>query len=378
MNAESMMVDPNELVIDMPLDEANVKIKMESLAANGVIQEVTVWLQGMRIIDGFHRTEAARRLGWTAIPCRVIDCSEDAFWDARIQSAKQHHAVAKARLDTWIMESWRLTEWYVPDDERGEKWSLYKEVWNELFSFDKNDGVIRTSIFLNPSSLAIWLSDKAARWGISEYDLARSILSGINSRALDAMTNEGLTFDQVMRASEGLRHENPYGYASRLGVQSWLDAEIKTNKAQPKAFYDFDRERKTEKAKVQEQFWQTPQGKAQLEKRQAEARLDKVRESISNARAAISAMSIVILDVPDASAMLAEFAQFVADFAAEHFPGIEVAQPNPVSLDNARLRSENAKLRERIASLERALGSKQAAGEMLSSAIAWSSGDLDR
>lgn len=375
MNAESMMVDPNELVIDMPLDEANVKTKMESLAANGIIQPVTVWLQGMRIIDGFHRTEAAKRLNWTAIPCHVIDCSEDAFWDARIQSAKQHHTVVAARLDAWIMESWRLTEWYIPDDERGEKWSLYRGVWNALFGFNRENGYL--GYFFDASPLLLWLSDKAARWGMSEHALARSILSGINSRALDDMIGRGLTFEQAIRASEGLRHESPRGYASEIGVKTWLDSEIKTDKQQPKAFYDFDVERKADKARTQAQFLQTPQGKARAEQKEAQVRLEKVKDGLRNAQLDIGSMSPVIGRVPEAPAMLAEFAQFVADFAAKHFPGIEVAKPNPVSLDNARLRAENSKLRERVASLERALGSKQAAGELLSGAIAWSSGDLE-
>jgi carboxyl-terminal processing protease len=74
-----------DIVIDMPLDEANVKTKVESMRNNGMIQDVTVWLQDMRIIDGFHRTEAARRLALPAIRCKVVDCSEAAFWDARIK-----------------------------------------------------------------------------------------------------------------------------------------------------------------------------------------------------------------------------------------------------------------------------------------------------
>ena len=81
-----MMVNPNEIVIDMPVDEQNVTQKMESMKERGIIQPVTLWLQGMRVIDGFHRSVAAQRLGWTEIPCYVVDCSEDAFWDARIQS----------------------------------------------------------------------------------------------------------------------------------------------------------------------------------------------------------------------------------------------------------------------------------------------------
>jgi ParB-like chromosome segregation protein Spo0J len=115
MNSTHMMINPNELVIDMPVDEGNVKLEMESLQSSGMVQPVTVWLQDLRIIDGFHRTEAAKRLGWSEISCNVIDCTEDAFWDARIQSAKQHHAIEAQRLEAWMLESWKATEWAEQD-----------------------------------------------------------------------------------------------------------------------------------------------------------------------------------------------------------------------------------------------------------------------
>ena len=104
-------VNPFELVIDMSLDSGNVEQKVLSLQDNGIIQPVTVWKSGNRIIDGFHRTEAARRLGWKTILCTVINCDEEAFWDARIQSAKQHHSISNRRLSEWLFELWKSTEW---------------------------------------------------------------------------------------------------------------------------------------------------------------------------------------------------------------------------------------------------------------------------
>lgn len=376
MNAEYMMVDPNELVIDMPLDDKNVKTKMESLAANGVIQPVTVWLQGMRIIDGFHRTEAARRLGWTAIPCHVIDCSEDAFWDARIQSARQHHAIESDRLTAWMVESWKQTPW-------GESLSMLEQAWTIIKR--KELGYVRKPVVDERKSIIDWFKEKAHRWGIPEYEIIDKI-RGIPSpliRNRDIAADCDLPLEKV---SLVLRAPDRGSNADEVG--EWVKTEV-APKDSPQPFYDWLKEkRKNERERIlaegrihrerREAFLRTEVGKAQAEKERLRMQHDSIAESLKLARGTVEQTDYWLTCVPEAPAMLAEFAQFVADFAAEHFPGVEVAQPNPVSLDNARLRAENAKLRERIASLERALGSKQAAGEMLSNAIAWSSGDLER
>lgn len=115
MNTQYMKVNPNELVIDLPVDEANVQKKMDSMRLDGVVgQPIAIWLNGSRIIDGFHRTVAAQRLGWAEIDCVVTDCDEERFWDLRIQSAKQHASIEQKRLEAWIVACWNSTEW---DDE---------------------------------------------------------------------------------------------------------------------------------------------------------------------------------------------------------------------------------------------------------------------
>lgn len=115
MNTQYMKVNPNELVIDLPVDETNVQKKMDSMRLDGVVgQPIAIWLNGSRIIDGFHRTVAAQRLGWAEIDCVVTDCDEERFWDLRIQSAKQHASVEQERLEAWIWECWNASQW---DDE---------------------------------------------------------------------------------------------------------------------------------------------------------------------------------------------------------------------------------------------------------------------
>lgn len=492
MNAESMMVDPNELVIDMPVDEANVKVKMESLAANGVIQQVTVWLQDMRIIDGFHRTEAARRLGWTAIPCRVVDCSEAAFWDARIQSARQHHTIERQRLEAWIVSCWDSTEWdeeIILDEAKmlnkdahgifdmvlselkyeaklkddsfrglGIKLSRQPEIladlksigvltWHQLL--DMTDKELQQKFELkrkeidsirrhgrrisrepeNPIDLIIrkngnkaaaaaiaawavltkrkgtirnlptieqWFKEKAAQWGESTEYLARVIFESDYvghvghrltmryeqqiAKNLDLSLSEAYLLTPYMPDTYTVNkdYDNSPQKAGEY-LREFLDQRQpgQSREEYNEQLREKERAELQKKLKRQHVFEQSEAGKEAARKVRADNARHHMKDLLIVAQDRVKTCRFHIPDVPEAPAMLAEFAQFVADFANEHFPGIDIAKPNPVSLDNARLRAENSKLREQVRSLERALGSKQAAGEMLPRAMAWSSNDLE-
>lgn len=215
ISSDIMMVNPAEIAIDMPVDEQNIAQKMESMKERGIIQPVTLWLQGMRVIDGFHRTVVAQRLGWAEIPCFVVDCSEDAFWDARIQSARQHHKIENERLNAWILESWKTTEWYTPmniapelleiygSSEQNEQlpmlsildtlWTLYKrdgapKKWVEeeermvgkrnpkpkIFRVTKMDDNSPRKV---SPQIVEWIESKARRWGITENEIIGKIFS---------------------------------------------------------------------------------------------------------------------------------------------------------------------------------------------------------
>lgn len=480
MNAETMMVDPNELVIDMPLDEANVNTKVESMRNNGMIQDVTVWLQDMRIIDGFHRTEAARRLGLPAIRCKVVDCSEAAFWDARIQSARQHHTIEGERLQVWIRECWRNSDWpdvialmkdgqlrasnpnvidaymanrnemcVIKPQNRFERWLVEDcglAYWYELSTISddamrkvkglgperrakfraqqkraeeilslnnanplsalsrkwtEEDEALTVAIFLASDmnntkgdlsvSLGAWFKDKATQWGISIDWLVNLVFSELVD------TREIAKGCDILR---GAVENYTIGDAAALAVALPIDGYYLTsdtenemkqyisdrNRGETWEHYrkrardaDYlERKARAESEALRQKAWAESEAGKEAERREKEKSVrDSIRQNIEYARACVSRCNTIdIKSVPDAPALLAEYAQFVADFAAEHFPDVQIAQPNPVALENSRLRSENAKLKERIASLERALGSKQAAGEMLSSAMAWSSEDM--
>ena len=166
-------VNVNDLVIDMPLDEANVAQKMESLKSGGLVQPVTVWLKDFRIIDGFHRTEAAKRLGWAEIDCVVKDCDEETFWDARIQSARQHYKVTDERMKTWIQECWQQTEWYVESEEND---NLLKQISQVLWNLSKDvKGVKDVSRIDHP--VVKWIEAKAKVWQYPMYELCYMLLN---------------------------------------------------------------------------------------------------------------------------------------------------------------------------------------------------------
>ena len=374
MNTESMMVDPNELVIDMPVDDSKVQELMESLRRTGhMIEPVSVWLRDMRIINGFHRTEASRRLKWQVIPCLVNDWTEDEFWDARIIAAKPHKAIEPARLAAWMLESWRQTPWCTMNQEYD---SMLSQIWEVIGK--RNLGHKTRPLKKEQEPIMAWFSEKARRWGIAEYEIAQRI-RGIPSldRHAELVQDLDLPLDKariVALAPDRGYHEE---------IEEWIQTEVATKDA-PQLFRPWleekgmrDAERRRDQAARHNVFLQTEAGRAQAEKQRIQAKRDGVLYALSRARQNIQDIEYYLEDLPEASAMLAEFAQFVADFVAGHFPGIEIAKPNPVSLENARLRAENSKLRERVTSLERALGSKESAGAMIARAVAWSSCDLD-
>jgi len=424
MNATHMMIDPNELVIDMPVDEGNVKLKMESLQSSGMVQPVTVWLQDLRIIDGFHRTEAAKRLGWAEIPCNVIDCTEDAFWDARIQSAKQHHAIEAQRLEAWMLESWKATEW-AEQDIAPVIWESiclaidYTEnIRNPVHIFSTLAGMPKASASYLPtkrelteseSNLLAWLTDKSNKWNITLQDLIGKIirisLSGDDWNALAQKYNLSYQARLGIKAmgvsavgwagSADLRRKEAVATSA---ADKWLEEIVVDGKSPSKErlielgrAYQQERldagsselrARRDEELQKQQaaraQWEQTPQGQAAVEKQRAEARLSTLRYGVRAIKDNIESISHVVGSVPEAPAMLAELAQYLHDFIAKHLPHLETPDANPVALENAELRKENEALRDRVASLERALQSQESAGALLAGVVAWSSTDLDR
>jgi len=241
MNIQSMTVDPNELVIDLPVSEAKVAEYMESLEEHGLIQRITVWLRDNRIIDGFHRAVAAARLGWESVAVDVVDCTEEQFWNARIISARQHHEVEDERLAVWIFECWKQTKWYVPikPDKDGQlpraysnsgmDFTLLEMVWT-VFRKKRKIGLREhqlESYTPDEEQLVIWMDARAKQWGVSAVRIADAVLDqgGIKRGYTDKDTTYdryaqkyNLDFRKTLKFQDVIRKEHPdsEGYARYL------------------------------------------------------------------------------------------------------------------------------------------------------------------
>ena len=386
MKTEFMMVNPNELVIDMPVDEANVTQKMESLQVNGIIQPITIWLQGMRIIDGFHRTSAAQRLGWVEVPCNVIDCTEDGFWDARIQSAKQHHAISNERLATWIVESWKLTDWYnspdmdqvrsdyekfgrdlnVKEDEFSlAKFSTAQTVWG--MDFSKKD-------LSEPEK---WFIGKASKWGISHNSIADMLMMALGygnyltppQRANIKETAKAipLTFAERNAIYPQITKHNWADLEDEKSIVSSWVTDVKGEKfAGPLSGYkkkkveDQIAQIREENALIsqrEQQYRSTPAGKADA----ARIKKDNLADRIKAMRHTLKCIDnpYPLADIPEAPAMLAELIIEINEKIKQDFPTYEKRIPtNPILAENVKLKKQVREQAERIASLERALNAK--------------------
>lgn len=186
IDREYMMVNPQDIDIDMPCSAANVKQKKASIQQVGIVQPIVLWLQGLRVIDGFHRTKAAQELGLTEVPAIVVDCNEEAFWDARIQSAKQHADISTDRMIEWIFQSWKASTYATGDDRE----AFYRFVWDEKLN----------ELFMKSEAKA-WFVEKERQWGVD--DAAEKILqkAGAISRMRpehwDDMVSGDLTIDHA-------------------------------------------------------------------------------------------------------------------------------------------------------------------------------------
>lgn len=372
-NSDIMMVNPNEIVIDMPVDERNIAQKMESMKGSGIIQPVTLWLHNMSVIDGFHRTVAAQRLGWKEIPCYVVDCSEDAFWDARIQSAKQHHAIEDKRLRSWVFESWKMTHWHNPQysdiqtasafEENSEVISMMEMLY-DIYRRNPEAQLIgywsereRTKArSLNPE-LYDWLQYKASLWGVGVEYIIRSILKPVEEKIGSGLLIDGaarrndlsllekkIVTDNVEKvgtyAPPGTTIAEKFAY-----LDDWINSEVKGKKQTIVELPEFSKAKRD-----------STQGQIDSVQRN----LSRVRDAADRAVWAIQSSGSLLIDNQDFAAIIAETIATLTNFHNEHFKRKDAKLNDLLASRNAKLRREVKALTEKLASLERALSTKQA------------------
>jgi hypothetical protein len=378
----------------------------------GIIQPVTLWLQGMRVIDGFHRSVAAQRLGWNEIPCYVVDCNEDAFWDARIQSARQHHKIENERLTAWIVESWKSSEFYSPHSidanllgmyrESPEYLSLIETLWlvyrknyyrplEQLHAErEKNGGFVdirelNTRREIGFPGLSIWLQDKATKWGVGERAIVESILLSSPMKMSSISFGRAEREVRINEAPDRLAIEKDLPFSERQkiaqsliapsasrkhylfdDVREWAENEIigKPVSTQTVTFDKFLRakedgaiQRRKSEEKDKELFAQTPQGLAEAHK----VNVRIVKEAMSSVEYRIESIDRFISDSPDFSLPVAEAIATLTNFHNEHFKRKDTKLKDLVTARNAQLRREIKALNDQVASLKRALEAKQVA-----------------
>ncbi|KKM20604.1 hypothetical protein LCGC14_1643780 [marine sediment metagenome] len=107
-------IDPSEIELDVPVDEAHVESLGQSIQKSGqltpiLVRRATAQTTGeLLVIDGFHRAIAMKSLG-KVIEAIEVDCTNEEFWTARIVSAIQHEEVKADRAMLWVQELWKAT-----------------------------------------------------------------------------------------------------------------------------------------------------------------------------------------------------------------------------------------------------------------------------
>lgn len=421
-NATFMMVNPFDLVIDLPVDEAHVKELEDSLRLHGkMLEPVQVWLKDMRISNGFHRTTAAQRLGWAEIPCMVNDWTEDEFWDARIIAAKPHKTVEDKRLAQWCFESWKQSfgnDTLSPDDvtqvfkRYGIKptdndvspdvllvYTVMEAIHSANFSESVRAGekeiIIKDAIGRkrrkyetvwaqrNLTATEEWFRGKASRWGVSVADIREKLFLAVGLPRNISLMLRTESFTATVAVARQSKTGLEYVDDGNEHFHQWV-RDVSDNKIDGVSYDEYfarvESERKAAEQAEEEKrrleynkklaYLESPQGKAEAAKRDIEHRTETMTRWLNEATERIGWAANAAQGVPDAPSIFAKFAN-----DANERMGIELVRVDALAAYNARLRDENEKLKERVASLERALSSKVTIAKRLPDVIAISPSD---
>ena len=400
MNTQYMKVNPNELVIDLPVDEAKVGELMESIKAYGLLQSPNVWLSGLRIIDGFHRVVACQRLGLSEIDCIVTDCNEEAFWDARIIAAKPHSSISGERLAIWMLEAWKASKWYKPVDEKKVSAERERLVFTPIMTDDLDRIALAEAIWgVDEDEALSWFEEKARKWG-TKIDNVLSVLGfGFLERYMDPVfTAEGKILEAVddavtlsaLEASalafqsvhlkknwdsidDSKRIATEWILSSREGKKETLHDLADRRKAEERA----EHRKRNEEARDKEnrrylEYAKTPAGKAEAREQQlaiADGQISSIFVYLEN---------LNIAGLPEALRRLTSLISVIENKMEEAFPEhIKKTRVNPIIAENIELRKQVEAQGRKIESLERALKSKKAVSARLSDVVASSGHEIE-
>jgi hypothetical protein len=420
---EHRMVDPVVLNIDneWDCDPVNLSFLEYSIRKSGFTQSVYVWLpidygatDNPRVIDGLHRTLAARKIGIQAIPADVFIGSEEDFWSHRINSALKHHVVKKERLGAFISECWRASGLFQPitaermikdyrrfghkisaeiTEDTISRYSAARAVWESDFATHRlgSDSVERRRSV--DQKVKEWFIEKAALWGIPEADIKVRLLTALGfpvplsskSQAVSAALyrNAAITFadhvaiiEQVSKAGPSVKPEV---------IQEWVDDVIEEKPGAPvsltdylKALEESERERKAREIEERRLRAQrsaaaavTPAGKHREEK-------DRLAMFRGQARSVQSVIGGLRHYLTSPSAEYIDDASRIAREINETFkiiPGWIPDDLTAIRSEIVTLKDENEKLREEIELLRS--GRKSATPIVRADQLALSSDQLE-
>jgi hypothetical protein len=203
---------------------------MGQIESAGVItQPVSVWMDAngkVHVIDGFHRSEAARRLGLSTIKVHLIDCDEKHFWDLRISATTEHKAVANDRLHMWMLDAWNLTDW-----AKANQSSFAETAYNVYFILYHR--LKKPSLSRDEKPLLDWFGERAKIWGKDAREIARIILdkSGLfvhYTDLLEKAMRQELTYQQYVSTVRAVDVQSKAEGVSGKDLQKLVEAGAKS------------------------------------------------------------------------------------------------------------------------------------------------------
>ncbi len=399
MAKELMKVNPNDLVIDLPVDDAHVAELMESIKLTGLQEEPHIWLNGMRIINGFHRVVACQRLGMTEIDCIVNDCNEEAFWDSRIIAAKPHKSISNERLAVWILDSWKASQWHKTIDLEKIEEMRDRLVFVPVLTNDPVRLALAESLWSSDNSdLAAWFEEKAKKWGINVLGILDAIGFSFLRRYCDKNTREGEIVSSVNNLIDLTAIEaSAVAYQARLVDREFHNPEdsneviaqwvLNARQGGKESLHDYsqrvlakkqaeERRRAAEEREKEDRRYQewkkTPAGMAELHKENLlllDRKIDAVFDSLER---------LEISEFPESLRRLTSLISAIENKMEEAFPDhVKKTKVNPFIAENIELRRQLQEQQRKIESLERALSSKQASTKGLPQAAALSSSEIE-
>ncbi len=182
----------SQLSEDVPVQAAAVDSLATSILAVGQLHPIAIAQDG-RIIDGFHRVAALKRLSYGTALAVVHECDEADFWSRRITEALRHGEIRQERVVTWMNTLYQQTEFVATWDSLVHALSVW---WGWLGRGKlppglgpqktaqpgsnrdrrqraKREGVEQLGSVLDAFNQ--WLAVQSRRWGLSSATVKRYI-----------------------------------------------------------------------------------------------------------------------------------------------------------------------------------------------------------